>query len=337
MKPIKFIICMYFIMSTSTLFLKSQCGDILQYGVHDEKEIYFYQSQFHSLRQLIQKSSSYSQFQSRKLGLTIPIEGVPINGNYADSNWKQWRNSLLKLSYEEFMSITTFHQRIKKANPEIIKAWTTCMNTPGFKAWIIYKNDYKRFQLAIKYVPVPFGTKKSVEIDNITISPTVQVLPAISDDLRVGPERKFYICERDDEKKEIHIAINLRDGISQSLIVAGYEKPEPPPPCSSFNYTGTWTGTHNGFTHILILRQRGCNLTGTLDGYGYHHDYEGPISPTDGVADIKIKRRDPGTCVTVMSAILKIKGNTMTQEVTGTDGKCALSPGYRSRMTYYKK
>jgi hypothetical protein len=84
-----------------------------------------------------QTYSSYQQVRDSGLTAGIPIDGLPVTfGGYdRSSSWSQYQRSICESVSTQTSLDASIHDVVVTANANVVKAWTTCINSPGLHFW----------------------------------------------------------------------------------------------------------------------------------------------------------------------------------------------------------
>lgn len=114
-------------------------------------------------------------------------------------------------------------QEFRKANPDIINAWTKCRLEKGFKFWVSPSFDIDKLKLGLQFEPVT-TTQSTVRINDIDINEQVIECKLLQRRIRIGPPVQEFGCTRKPyvgNKKDVlydgtQITITTYDGVSLS-------------------------------------------------------------------------------------------------------------------------
>jgi hypothetical protein len=122
-------------LTSNSAFALDQCKDILA-GLISYKTTLndqaFEQQYINWLNSNEYSSSQSTSTASGSLGLTIPVDGVPINfaakfskGQYGSQSYSK---SLATYLSENTSERSLFFQKLREANPAVVKAWSDCQS-----------------------------------------------------------------------------------------------------------------------------------------------------------------------------------------------------------------
>lgn len=148
--------------------LQDRCDAILQDGVFEHQSFKLSKSDYWVLRTAVETSETLDQARDQSAGLTIPFEGVPINGSYSDSSWSKWKREFLKLTYSEAQSSLAIAWSSKTVKVEIVAAWSECMRAReserGLKLRSESFSDPRLLTIHFEYIPHAADAPQFIDI-----------------------------------------------------------------------------------------------------------------------------------------------------------------------------
>jgi hypothetical protein len=134
-------------------------------------------------------SNEYSSSQSTRnasldLGLALPIEGVPVefSTRYArgDFGSQSYSKALATYLNDHTIEKRLFFQKIREANPAVVKAWSDCrsqrLRSRGMYCSINQGPNPDQIELYIEFIPFG-GDRAQLEITEVTPVPVGAVQP----------------------------------------------------------------------------------------------------------------------------------------------------------------
>jgi Tfp pilus assembly protein PilE len=105
---------------------------------------------------------------------------------------------------------------------------------------------------------------------------------------------------------------------------------------SCADFSGTWKVRTNDLTPMRVV-QHGCRLEGRFDSlpdHGFRHSLHGEVLAN--AATITIERWDPSGCYTRLYGTMFIRDGILIWDITGSDGRCGIPPGYREHREWLR-
>lgn len=212
-------------------FPPSQCGVLLQYGIYDEHNVVDSTEIFERTKQ------AYCNSSESDWGVTIPIEGIPVEGNASFKDAACGNSDSAK--YQSY-----FLQRSSKViNSDIVNGFTQCLKTsnPGLTYYVKTTKEPERFTVEMSFTR--FG---KVVTDRIwvRVEGATCTSPQNDEPIMAGKRNRYKIstdlalsCIRKKEDAAV-ITVESEKGQvnTESVTLTGW-KPKAPPE-TSFRFYG---------------------------------------------------------------------------------------------------
>jgi hypothetical protein len=229
------LLVLYFLWAGAALaFPPDQCGVLLKYGIYDKYDIVDSSEKFERTKQ------AYCSSSSSDWGLTIPIEGVPVEGSASFKDSACGNSDSAK--YESYY----LHKSAQVINADIIRGFNECLRVgnPGLTYLVKTTENPERF--TIDFTFTRFGNVVTDRM-NVLIEGATCASPQINRRTVSGKTQRFKIsttlpmsCTR---KKEDPVQITVESTRGQvnteSVTLPGW-KPKVVP--TSFKFYSPQTG-----------------------------------------------------------------------------------------------
>lgn len=178
------------------------CGEILKNGIWEYKSTTSSDMQASSFLTWFctKEFKSFQEARDAAVGLTLPIEGIPVslNGKYRDSQWEEYRNEACSMSSGTYDHLSEFTSFASSASVAVVKAWESCITRIGTFAWLATTPNPKAFALQIRRntdLGAPTFTVQQVSVTSGSLN--------CSPSLKSAKNKKFtgsasFLCERAD-------------------------------------------------------------------------------------------------------------------------------------------
>jgi hypothetical protein len=163
---------LFFIAFIATLLVQNivfgqECSEILNHGIYDYSSI----SSKHDRAQAVvnwYKSSDVSSYdEAKKLSLSgyIPIDDILVGFGFdkSEKGFKEFQNYAEKYSSKSTIEKSNFDKVVSSINPNVVKAWSDCINTRDVHIWIEYTSNPKEFFLCANYIDNGAGNKPTID------------------------------------------------------------------------------------------------------------------------------------------------------------------------------
>jgi hypothetical protein len=241
----------------------------MKYGIYDKFKTFSTESQLNVVKDFFK---SY-QFNSRvdaetkatELGLDlVDILGLNFNGKSSTSNFQEWRQELLKSTYQEVARTQVMSRSIEKISGDMVNLVKSCIEQKGVHAYIIPSNDNQNFSVTVDFVP--HSSSKSTTKGEFTITPSSVSATCMprdyigKKDLEIGPQGVSVSCRRS-PTETVNVTVNTDEG-SPVLYYDAYVVPKP-----NINFNADNETIESGKS--TILRWDVTNASSVeLEGYG---------------------------------------------------------------------
>ncbi len=172
---------------TSAVLAADQCKDILT-GLMSYRttlnDVSFERQYINWLNTNEYASSQSAQNASLNLGLKVPVEGVPVDftGKFARGEYGSQSYSKALASYlsDHTVERKSFFQKIREANPDVVKAWSDCqslrLKSRGMYCSINQGQNPNEIELYIEFIPFG-GDLAQLEITELVTLPKEVLSP----------------------------------------------------------------------------------------------------------------------------------------------------------------
>ncbi|MCV9964897.1 hypothetical protein OIU34_23675 [Pararhizobium sp. BT-229] len=212
-------------------FPPSQCGVLLQYGIHDRYNVVDSTEIFERTKQ------AYCNSSESDWGVTIPIEGIPVEGNASFKDAACGNSDSTK--YQSY-----FLQRSAQViNSDIVNGFTQCLKTanPGITYYVKTTDNPERFTVEMSYTR--FGEVATDRI-RVRIEGATCTSPQITKPIRDGELKRYKIsttlplsCTRKKEDPVVITVVSERGQVNTESVTLPGWKPKSPP-ATSFKFYG---------------------------------------------------------------------------------------------------
>lgn len=215
---------------TAFAFPPDQCGVLLKYGIYDEYNVVDSRETYERTK------SAYCKSSSSDMGVTIPVDSIPVQGDASFKESACGNSSSVK--YESY-----FLQKSKKViNDDIIKGFNQCLQTQNPGITYVIKTTANPERFTVNFTFTPFGNTVTSDKVNVLIEGATCASPQIVGSTIDGETKEFVIttrlplsCKR---KKEDMVTVSAFSQNGQvntdSITLPGYKEPAPEP--TSFKF-----------------------------------------------------------------------------------------------------
>lgn len=192
---------------SAALAQANSCATILS-GLQDVSITYLDEAYVSNVIRWLSQNEYSSETSARsaglKLGMTIPIEGVPVNFK-TDYDQKKYGSKSWSKAFAEFLQVNvearrTFFQNLRTANPQVVSAWRDCVrdtfSAPGLHCWIVTEENPRQVSLIVKFVPAK-GQVNREKISRVVLSDNIVSTSSIQGSYAFLQESRFNLVRRD--------------------------------------------------------------------------------------------------------------------------------------------
>jgi len=230
----------------------SDCAALMKFGVYDKYRTFTTETHYKQIRKFFENNqfSSRQQAQSKAAELGLGIEGVldlNFNGTSSSSNFEQWRQHLIRSSYQEALSVGLSSTSVETISGRITGLVETCLTQKGVHAYVIPAADNQNFTVTVDFVPL--SSEHPLTTGSITVTPSSvasQCSPnnILGQQRQIGPQGVSLSCRRL-ATETVNVIVNTQDG-SPTFTYDAYVVPRP-----SIQFTATRDIIQSGETTRL--------------------------------------------------------------------------------------
>lgn len=146
-----------FIISISTVGLYGQpCEGVLNNGIYDFRNTSSSSELASSFLSWYknQNIQSFEDAKSASGNASIPLKSIIVGMgfNYDESGYSKFQNYVESYENISISEKSRFNQTIKSINPDVIRAWESCINKKGTHVWIEHTKNPREFVLCANWV-----------------------------------------------------------------------------------------------------------------------------------------------------------------------------------------
>lgn len=246
----------------------ADCANLMKFGVYDKFKTFSTETHYKQIKEFFENntfsSSQQAESKAGELGLDIVgILGLKFGGNSSSTNFQQWRQSLIKSTYMEALSLGMSTTSIETVSGRITQLVEVCLRQKGVHAYVIPAQDNQNFTVTVDFVPISSSHPETMGTISITPSSVAsQCSPSdvLGSKRKIGPQGISVACRRL-PSDTVTVIANTDDG-SPSFTYDAYVIPKP-----TVDFRATKDTIDSGETTRLIWDVRDA-LRVNLEGFG---------------------------------------------------------------------
>lgn len=213
------------------------CSALMRFGIYDKFQTLTAESRYRQIRDFLASDqfSTRQQAESKaaSLGLNIvDVLGLTLGGSSSSSNFEQWRQALLRTSFEEARNAGLRSESVERISSTITELVGRCIGQRGLHVYVIPSNDQQGFSFTVDFVPLSDETPRargSIAVRPSSVAATCAPAGRFDQPLDIGPQGVSFSCRRL-STDTVQITVNSNQGSP----VVNYERYVAPTPVISF-------------------------------------------------------------------------------------------------------
>jgi hypothetical protein len=208
-------------MAASPTFGQSatDCSSLMKFGIYDKYRTFTTESHYLQVREFFKnyQFSSRQQAQTKAGELGLDIEGVlnlVLGGSTSSSNFEQWRQELIRSSYQEAQSAGLTSTNIETISGKLTDLMKTCLGQKGVHAFVIPAADNQNFTVTVDFVPLSSdrpSTTGSINLTPSSVSSQCTPNDILGRPIDIGPQGVSLACRRL-ATDTVTVVVSARDG-----------------------------------------------------------------------------------------------------------------------------
>jgi len=210
----------------------------MKFGVYDKFQTLTTENKYRQVRDFFasEQFSTRQQAEAKATSIGINIVevlGLSFDGKSSSANFEQWRQALLRTSYEEARSAGLKSESVEKISTAMTDLVAKCIGQRGLHAYVIPANDQQSFSLTVDFIPISNkepSARGKINVQPATVAATCAPAGRFDQDLDIGPQGVSFSCRRL-STETVQITVNTDQG-NQAV---NYERYVTPTTTVTFN------------------------------------------------------------------------------------------------------
>ncbi|HKR22021.1 MAG TPA: hypothetical protein VJS17_05460 [Pyrinomonadaceae bacterium] len=219
--------------ATSFAQSAADCSSLMKFGIYDKYRAFTTESHYKQIKEFFENNTFSSRQQAEtkagELGLDIiGVLNLSFGGNTSSSNFDQWRQRLIRSTYQEAQSAGLSATTIETISGKLTALVEKCLAQKGVHAYVIPANDNQNFTVTVDFVPL--SSDRPYTSGTITLTPSSVAAQCFPNDIlgqqkQIGSQGISLSCRRS-VTDTVAVIVNAQDG-SPTFTYDAYVVPKP--------------------------------------------------------------------------------------------------------------